>query len=289
MNTEIMGVVNLTPNSFSDGGRYQSDHSLIDHLNYLIQEKATVLDIGGESTAPMNEAVGEKAERERLSLFIDNYHELLKKCDGLKRLTLSLDSFRVKNVQWFMEELLTKGVPEDKLIWNDVSGSLDDELRHTLKSFPSLRYIFCHNLAPVREKSGDHMDFAFDGDDLIGSMKEFFKPVIEEFSRHLILDPCFGFSKTLEQNLFLFSKWRELTELFPHWVFGVSKKSFLRESLKKIHGLERSKEESLHDSEHLHLLWLCKVLRNSSHLDSLYLRVHSPLVAQIALDWVKTQ
>lgn len=265
---QTMGVVNITPNSFSDGGRYLDPH----HLKHLL--KSQILDFGAESTAPMNDSISADEEKKRLEIIFDlDENTLLQK-------NLSLDSYRSETCFWFFEELKKRGIPNHHMIWNDVSGQWDDNVEKFLRDFEGARYIFCHSLVPRREESSHHMNYPLNCDDkdVVAQVQSFFKRCPERFKAHTLFDPCFGFSKSASQNWALMQGWSELISVHEHWVFGISKKSFLRKWWSDVIG-EESREGLLQKSEYLHLLWLQKVIeqsKESKSLKTLFLRVHEP-------------
>lgn len=284
-----MGVVNVTPNSFSDGGKAFHREGLLNSLKDLIPY-CDILDFGAESTAPMNDSVGAKEERHRLSDLLMTLKEskILSEYSG----SISLDSFRSENALWFFENLKREGIgSENRYIWNDISGKLDHSVRSFLKNFPQSYYVFCHNLSPERNLAGRHMDSIFDGNlnKLIPHLSEFFQEIsgLQEKGR-VILDPCFGFSKTYEQNTYLLSQWADLVDSYPDqaMVFGISKKSFLRRWWQENmpDSADISKSELLKKSESLHLLWLNDALSRGREkgLQKLILRVHDPKLAILA-------
>lgn len=232
MNFKRMGVMNVTPNSFSDGGELSPDNflqklKLMGHLD--------ALDIGAESTAPMNEAISWMNEWQRLL----PYMPLLK---GLK-CVLSFDTYHPETIEEILRYYRDHHF-DQKIFWNDVSGKFDDYVKAFLSASPNFSYVFCHNLAPSRDLSGKHMDYV---DEVLtfDKLRDFFLP---HKSSQVIFDPCLGFSKTYEQNWEILNRFSELQELCQHdrWVLGFSRKSFLR----KKYGLtlnDRDELDRVHD------------------------------------------
>ena len=298
MNIQMMGVINITPNSFSDGGVAFNHEGLVHRLE-LLTPYCEILDIGAESTAPMNESVPYTEERKRLNQFFSTIDEMnfLKTYEG----NFSLDSFRSENVFWFFKELEKRGVSNRRFIWNDVSGLWDDSVNKFLQDYPLSRYVFCHNEAKSRIHAGNHMDYIFDGPikELIPHLYSFFHHGLSlgeaSFNKNygrVFLDPCFGFSKSYEQNLFLLTHWTELIEKFPHndFVFGISKKSFLRRYIESnFYSVNKNrtivnKTELLDKSEYLHLLSLQETIERSRNksLKNLVIRLHDPILGLIS-------
>lgn len=291
---EIMGVMNITPNSFSDGGIFLSEESILRGLHQLSQS-CDILDIGAESTAPMNVAIGAEEERVRLENFL-GYFSIFLKNYSFKR-AISLDSFRPENVFWFFEELKKLGLSETSFYWNDVSGQWDDKVEKFLKDYNYSSYIYCHNLAPTRELCGRHMDYVLEGANVGESLVSFFStkfPSNTSIEERVFFDPCFGFSKTAEQNLWLLENWEYLFEKLPYrnWVIGISKKSFLRSWWKTNmpDSDHLTREGLLEKSEFLHLSFLESFLQKAkTHLVKGTLsRVHNPELAILAKQRILT-
>ena len=230
-----MGVVNATPNSFSDGGKFDSSNEFCKRVRYLIESGCSYIDIGGESTAPMNELVSSASEWARLEkcLLPAFENDLFRNCT-----LLSIDTYKMETFER-VYELWSQYDSKTQLIFNDVSGIIDDGIiSFLLNKVPRALYVFCHTFNELREKSSEHMNCTkreLSGGELVGVMTKRFTQVVAEFKRasivhRLVLDPCFGFSKTREQNLYLVDHISELVSTFSHntWVLGISRKSFLR-------------------------------------------------------------
>lgn len=263
---EWMGVVNATPNSFSDGGELLDPVALKQRLGLWQKVGARFLDLGAESTAPMNAAVGHDEEWRRIESVIEHFNNL----------PISLDSFRIETVSKFLARY-------PLAMWNDISGQLDDALASILQQHPELQTVFCHNRAPSRELSGKHMDYV--------SEEAIFKQLEDDFSRALkwyeahnhrapFLDFCFGFSKTHEQN------WQILKELpaFIHgferkygaqqWILAVSRKSFFKRL-----ALEGVDHEVRGQTEYMHSYYLAWLERELDPAVKILVRLHDPFLA----------
>jgi len=267
---QIMGVINLTPNSFSDGGEHLSFDSLKAKVKSFTTHDNHIIDIGVESTAPFNDAITYEQEIERLDKYffsaLDDFKTL-----GVK--TFSFDTYRPLTMIYVLDKL--KGHDFD-IIWNDVSGVVDDELIELLNVFPNLKYILSHNLAGKRAFSGEHMDYVdpnLEPSDVMSFFESRLKKLAEakiDLSR-IWCDPCFGFSKTAEQNYMLLERLGEFSNFYPRWLIGISRKSFLQ---RLVPGFERlDREERLFQSEKYHVDYLVKVL-NILNDKQVILRVH---------------
>lgn len=227
-----MGVVNLTPNSFSDGGDSNHPLSFKKKVQELIENGAEILDLGAESTAPMNQAISSEEEILRFEqILLPNLAWLSSLSIG----AITLDSYQTDTIKWLYPKL--KGHYLGPIYWNDVSGVLDQDTLDTLESFPKLNYILGHNFVTEKEQTNNHLNFvnSLQENDFLALMIEFFENQLEILSntssRNIWLDPGFGFAKTREQNLWLMAHLPDLVSEFPpdfKWLIGISRKSFLR-------------------------------------------------------------
>lgn len=259
-NYKMMGVINITPNSFSDGGVNFTPSNILENCQRMAATGVSCFDFGAESTAPFNQSIKAEVELQR---FKENLSPVLKDILKLKK-TLSIDTYKPRVFKELATEIYSLD-PKVDLIWNDVSGCLDTEMIEVLKEFPSCTYVFSHNLAPNRELTSSHMDFQKE-DNLI----LFFKKGLEELSFHkkVLIDPCFGFSKSFDQNWDLIRDLPKLASEFDNdLVLGLSKKSFLKTACKNMGDLELSYLEFLH-------LGILLNWQESKVINPYYLRVH---------------
>lgn len=256
-----MGVINITPNSFSDGGKNLAPETILLNCQKMAKLGASCFDLGAESTAPFNDKVSLELE---LGRFKENLFPVLGDILKLKR-TISIDTYKPAVFSALAEEIYRID-SKTNLIWNDVSGSVDPSLKETLKEYPDCTYVLSHNLAPRRELTSDHMDYLEEELDL----RSFFESRLAKLAFHqkILLDPCFGFSKDFNQNWELILKLPELVASFENgWVLGLSKKSFLRSAGQKL------TDERAIFTEILHLGILLNWQENLP-LNPYYLRVH---------------
>ena len=247
MKLKRMGVMNVTPNSFSDGGEFFNPQSLSQRIQFL--QKFDAIDIGCESTAPMNASLAWETEWERWQMVLPHLKNL--KC------VVSADTYHPETIFELVRFWKDHGL-KNKLIWNDVSGKYDESVREFLKTGHD--YVFCHNLAPNRALSGRHMEYVRAELDLY----EYF-----HLHRHpqVLFDPCLGFSKSYEQNWEILETFSEIQKKLGHdrWLIGFSRKSFLR------------KKYSVDDREELdrlHALELEQVVKKAQ--GELWVRTHRP-------------
>ena len=258
-----MGVINITPNSFSDGGNFNNPNNFFKHANYLIDNGVDILDLGAESSAPMNKAI---TINEEISRFDKNVLPVLDQLPN--KIQISIDTYKIETIQYLLSKpCFEKYYNDELLIWNDVSGQTHD-IKALMNKYPKLKYIHCHNLVDDRSKTLDHMDYS--NSEL--SLKSFFNG-----SPHL-LDPCFGFSKTRQQNFELWKRLSGLISTFHEntWVIGISRKSFLR-----FLDLDKSDPVLITQTEIIQAILLKELivaLSNSKHKIDLIFRMHDPNV-----------
>jgi dihydropteroate synthase len=275
-----LGVVNLTPNSFSDGNKYTETHFLNSTLQQFINTPNLVIDLGFESTAPMNSAITLLEERKRF----DHFYEEVKDIDFSGK-WISFDTYKLENYQYFENKFKARW-ENLGFILNDVSGVIDDEYLNFLKGKKNQEdffAIYSHTHIPERDLTLKHMDYLID-DDILTNVRDHFVKAEKVFKAHglerqILFDPCFGFSKSYEQNWDLLSGFAQLVDqlsevgIVKPWLIGISKKSFLRKSL--THSLD-----PYGDSENLHENILQELMiKNLGHL---LFRVHDPKIVERA-------
>jgi dihydropteroate synthase len=210
--TRLMGVVNVTPDSFSDGGRFLSPERAVEHGRTLAAEGADILDVGGESTRPGAEAVSASEELERVG-------PVLTALRGVGA-TISIDTSK----RAVAEAALDGGAE----IVNDVTALRGDPELAGLCADRGCGVILMHMLGTPRT-----MQEAPSYDDVVDDVKAFLAQRlrfaldagIEE--ERIWIDPGIGFGKTLEHNLEMLRRLGELRELGRPICIGTSRKSFI--------------------------------------------------------------
>lgn len=259
---KMMGVINITPNSFSGDSASLTPDILNSKLEAL--RDIPILDFGAESTAPMNVSISYEEELARFAPYLDQIFSWEK--------VVSIDTYHPETIAFFQQEWVKRS-KRNPLVWNDVSGKWDDEVERFLSIPGPYSYVFSHNLAPSRSQSGAHMKFTADH----LSREEFFQGLVDYFRPHVrskvILDPCFGFSKTYEQNWEAIERFGELQKILnhEHWLFGISRKSFLRQKYNLTNSLE---DRDLLDQHHKD-----EIRRLSARwIGEVWIRTHRPLL-----------
>ena len=209
----LMGIVNVTPDSFSDGGQFSNTQNAIDHALRLEDEGANILDIGGESTRPGSETVSVSDELKRVLPVI----EALKNRASAK---LSIDTRKA--------EVMQNAHQCGANIVNDVSAlSYDPEsLAFVAKS--QLPVILMHAQGDPKTMQNNPVY-----ENVISELIDYFNERIKTcltagiLKENIALDPGIGFGKTLEHNIQIFSKLEKLRELGCPILMGTSRKSFI--------------------------------------------------------------
>ncbi len=209
----VMGIVNVTPDSFSDGGKYLDSRAAIAHALNLAAEGADILDIGGESTRPGAGPVGETEELRRILPVIEAL-------TAQTRLPISVDTMKPAVAQ----AALAAGAS----IVNDISaGRNNPAMWQCVKDFGA-GYIAMHaqGLPPL-------MQFSPAYHDVVREIFDFFSDQLKQLpaagitSDQIVLDPGIGFGKTPEHNLQLLGGLKSYLPLGRPLLIGVSRKSFL--------------------------------------------------------------
>ena len=267
-----LGVINITPDSFSDQTRYNDKLNLEQVLKNFKNYPDLVFDFGFESTAPMNTPIAIQAERDRF----DHFFHFLKDFD-LNGCWISFDTYNIENFRYF-ESQFKERYQSCHYIFNDVSGQLDQELEEFLKiKVQSSDFYYLHNFTylPDRTNVQSHMDYVI-ADNISIAAVEHFKAAYKwfqdiGFDQRLIFDLGFGFSKSYEQNWQLIHEVPKIVNnlkkvgIDKPWVMGISKKSFLKKA-------SLSNTEIELETLHLQVItaWMQK---NCGHL---LFRVHDP-------------
>lgn len=240
---KLLGVINITPNSFSDGGQFFDLPSLQDKIKNDLSLGFRCLDFGAESTAPKNKNTV-NAETELLRL----KNLFLPILDELKELeVISLDTYRFDNF-FFCYHAIRSLYPTKTIFWNDVSGVIDADLEQFIQLLKETEdknvfYVASFTFVTKREFASHHMDFVKPfgpKEEIINDYMSFVEKFSTFFLKHslkdqLILDPAFGFSKSYEENFELLNSFLHHPKFFKFnflhansVMIGISKKSFLR-------------------------------------------------------------
>ena len=210
----VMGIVNVTPDSFSDGGKFFSPEVAISHASKLITQGADIIDIGGESTRPGAEQVSESEELKRVIPVIEKI-----RIDN-PTILISIDTTKASVAKHAIEA----GAD----IINDVSGfSFDNNMIGIVESF-NIPVVIMH-----MKGNPQNMQLNPKYKDIVNEILDFFKMKIKIAIQSginrsmIILDPGIGFGKTVEHNFELLSRLNEFNVLELPIMIGPSRKSFI--------------------------------------------------------------
>ncbi len=207
----VMGVLNVTPDSFSDGGRYLSLTSAIDHAHDMVAEGADILDIGGESTRPGSEPVDTEEEMNRVL-------PVIKELSSEVSAPISIDTQKA--------EVAAAALQAGAEVINDVSALRTDPQMAALAADAGVPVVLMHMQGTPKNMQKDPTY-----GEVVRDVREWLRERVEYAASagvpaaHIIVDPGFGFGKTPQQNLELLRRLNELHELGLPILVGTSRKS----------------------------------------------------------------
>ena len=233
----IMGILNVTPDSFYDGGFYDNQKKVLNQVEKMINDGASIIDIGGYSSRPGADNISTEVELARVLPVL----KLIK--ERFSKILISIDTFR--------SEVAKQCVENGADIINDISGgSLDSKMFETVAEF-NVPYIIMH----MRGNPSNMMDKT-NYENIIEEMENYFSKKIElakSFGiNDIIIDPGFGFAKTTRQNFDILKNLTSLKKLDKPLLVGVSRKSMIYKTLNV------SPIDSLNGSTVLHTISLLK-------------------------------
>ena len=234
---KVMGIVNVTPDSFFDGGKLTNSDEIVGQVEKMLHDGATFIDLGGYSSKPGAEFVSESEELNRVipivKLLVDKFPDIL----------LSIDTFR--------SEVAKQAVENGAAIINDISaGLLDEKMLETVAKL-QVPYIMMHMKGTPKT-----MQSLANYDDLLKEMNFYFSERVAKARsfglNDIIIDPGFGFAKTIEHNYELLQNLELLQFHELPILAGISRKSMIYKTL------ETSPENALNGTTFLHAFCLQK-------------------------------
>ena len=215
--TVVMGVLNVTPDSFSDGGLWLEPEAAIDHALEMVAEGAEIVDVGGESTRPGAEAVAEEEELQRVLPVISGL-----RAAGVE--AISIDTRK--------PEVARRALAAGVSIVNDTAGEESTGAIDSLAAEAEAAVVVMHSRGtPATMRS------LTDYDDVVRDVRSFLDRRASELRRAgvaddaIVLDPGIGFAKDAEQSLEILRRLDELTDLGHPVLVGASRKSFIGQTL----------------------------------------------------------
>lgn len=209
---KVMGILNVTPDSFFDGGKYKSERDILKQAEKMLNEEAAFIDVGSYSSRPGAKHISEEEELQRMlpvvELLIKNFPEII----------ISIDSFRSRVV----EESVNAGAA----IINDISGGMMDEQMFKTVAKLQVPYIMMH-----MKGTPQNMQQNPQYENVVTEVISFFAEQLFKLRKlkvnDVIIDVGFGFGKTLDQNYELLKKLSLFKSLDAPILTGVSRKSML--------------------------------------------------------------
>lgn len=234
---KVMGILNLTPDSFYDGGKYKDEHSILKQVERMLLDGATFIDMGAYSSRPGAEHVPEDDELKRmlpiLELILNNFPETI----------ISIDTFRSK--------VALESIQQGAAIINDISaGNLDGDMLNVIAEY-QVPYIMMH-----LKGTPQSMQKEATYDDMLKDLLFYFSKKVKDTTskkiNDVIIDPGFGFAKTTAQNYKLLGNLDLFKTFEVPILVGLSRKSMIYKILKS------SPKEALNGTSALHTVALLK-------------------------------
>jgi dihydropteroate synthase len=215
--TLVMGIVNVTPDSFSDGGKFFGFDAAVNHARRLAEEGADIIDIGGESTRPFSEPVSVEEEVERVIPVIEALVERI-------RVPISIDTTKAA--------VARRALDAGAAIINDVSALRFDPEMAALAAEMRVPVILMHMLGDPKT-----MQVAPVYDDVVEEIKQFLEEAVGRATSagiakdRLVIDPGIGFGKSVVHNLLLIDNLSAFHSIDVPILIGSSRKAFIRKLL----------------------------------------------------------
>ncbi|MEC4806059.1 MAG: dihydropteroate synthase [Jaaginema sp. PMC 1079.18] len=223
--TYLMGILNVTPDSFSDGGEYNNEETALAQAKLMIEKGTDIIDIGGQSTRPGSTQISLETELNRVIPVIE-------KIRAESQIPISIDTTRA--------EVARVAIASGADIINDISGGTYDCDMLSITAELDVPIILMHLRGTPKT-----MQTLTDYQDLIAEIYGFFERQIAKCRdlkiprSHLIIDPGIGFAKTAEQNLEILRNLSQFKKLNVPLLMGVSRKSFIGKILQQDNPKER--------------------------------------------------
>ena len=234
---KVMGILNITPDSFYDGGKFKDDQKIKNHINKMINDGMDILDIGGYSSRPGASEVSISEELERVIptlIFIKK---------NFKNLIISIDTFR--------SEVAKASLIEGADIINDISAGIFDSKMMDVISKYNCPYILMHMKGNPRNMQNSPK-YKHTAVEIIQFLAERIKVARKKNIVDIIVDPGFGFGKTVEHNFEILNNLENFKALDAPLLTGFSRKSMIFKTLKT------TSDEALNGTSSLNTIALMK-------------------------------
>ena len=209
----IMGILNLTPDSFSDGGKYNKNITAKKHFNYLLKSGADIVDVGGESTRPGAKTINSKLEWNRIKRILEKFG---------KKEFISLDTRK--------SEIMEKGINLGVNLINDISGlEYDKNSIHVLKKY-NTPFVLQHSQGTpdLMQKNPKYKNVLLDIYDFFEKKIKFLRTFGIKHNK-IFLDPGIGFGKNLKHNITILRNISIYHSLGLPILTGISRKRFIKD------------------------------------------------------------
>ena len=234
---KVMGILNLTPDSFYDGGKFSSEKKILTQVVSMLENGMDILDVGGYSSRPGAKNISVKEEEKRVIPIL----KYLRK--EFKDLIISVDTFR--------SEIARKSIENGADIINDISaGEIDEEIMNVVSEY-NIPYVIMHMKGDPQtmQKNANYDDVCRE---IISYLAQKVKKAREYKINDLIIDPGFGFGKTLKNNFEILSNLHHFEMIDLPLLVGFSRKSMITKAL------EIEKEFALNGTSILNTIALMK-------------------------------
>ncbi|MDB4835438.1 dihydropteroate synthase [Cyclobacteriaceae bacterium] len=209
---KVMGIINLTPDSFYDGGKLKNDQLILNQIEQHLTDGATLLDLGAYSSRPGAAHVSPDEEKNRLLPIV----ELAKK--NFPDSLISIDTFRAG----IAKEALERGA----FMINDISGGNLDDNMYSLVGKTNCPYVLMH-MRGTPQTMQEFTNYSDVITEVIHELQQKVNILQSKAASQIIIDPGYGFSKTLEQNYQLLQQAEKLLQLNTPVLTGISRKSMI--------------------------------------------------------------
>lgn len=212
----IMGIINITPDSFYAGSRKQSVDDILKSVEQQVNEGADIIDLGAYSSRPNAEDISSDEEWARLSLALSNIRS------NFKELIISVDTFRAS--------IAERAMQEGADIINDISGGNLDVQMFDFIAKNNVPYVLMHmrGTPQTMQTLNTYDDVVAE---VITEITERFEKIKSMGASQIMLDPGFGFAKNVEQNFELFNKLEQFVNIEAPVLVGISRKSMIYKTL----------------------------------------------------------
>jgi len=216
--THIMGVLNITPDSFSDGGRYLDPDRAVEYGLRMVEDGADIIDIGGESTRPKGNAYGLGAETVSVDEELKRTIPVIRELAARTTVPISIDTYKAS--------VAARGIEAGAVIVNDISGfGFDDAMASTVGLNKATAVLMHIKGTPATMQTNPVYK------DLLGEVKSYLSSAVTRAKDagvlQVVVDPGIGFGKTVSHNLELIKRLSEFNDLGCPILIGPSRKSFL--------------------------------------------------------------